>query len=101
MNRIDRLFATLLLLQARRRLRAEDLAGHFEVSRRTISRDMAALAEMGVPLVSLPGEGYELMPGYYLPPLVFDEDEAAALFLGRRGCWSRQRAGQKTPANGR
>ena len=37
---------------------------------------------MGVPVVSLPGEGYSLMAGYFLPPLVFTPDEAAALFLG-------------------
>jgi predicted DNA-binding transcriptional regulator YafY len=43
---------------------------------------MAALTEMGVPVVSLPGEGYELMPGYFLPPLVLTADEAAAVLLG-------------------
>lgn len=43
---------------------------------------MAALSEMGVPLVSLPGEGYELMEGFYLSPLIFTPAEASALFLG-------------------
>jgi predicted DNA-binding transcriptional regulator YafY len=52
------------------------------VSKRTIYRDVAALNEMGVPIVSLPGEGYELMEGYYLPPLIFTPAEASALFLG-------------------
>jgi predicted DNA-binding transcriptional regulator YafY len=82
MNRIDRLFAVLLKLQGKKQLRAEDLAQHFGVSKRTIYRDMAALSEMGVPIVSLPGEGYELMEGYYLPPLIFTPAEASALFLG-------------------
>src|SRR5262249_31282260 len=45
-------------------------------------RDMAALSESGVPIVALPGAGYELVEGYYLPPLLFTPDEAAALFLG-------------------
>jgi predicted DNA-binding transcriptional regulator YafY len=82
MNRIDRLFAILLLIQRKRRVRALDLAQAFEVSERTIYRDMVALNESGVPIVALPGTGYELVEGYYLPPLLFTPDEAAALFLG-------------------
>jgi predicted DNA-binding transcriptional regulator YafY len=82
MNRIDRLFAILLKLQAKKQLRAEDLARQFEISKRTIYRDVAALNEMGVPIISLPGEGYELMTGFYLPPLIFTPAEASALFLG-------------------
>src|SRR3712207_9474943 len=82
MNRMDRLFALVMLLQARKRLRADDLAAEFGVSRRTIYRDIYALNEAGVPIVSLPGEGYELMDGYFLPPLVFSPAEASALVLG-------------------
>jgi len=82
MNRIDRLFAILLKLQGKQQIRAEDLAHHFAVSKRTIYRDVAALNEMGVPIISLPGEGYEMMEGYYLPPLIFTPAEASALFLG-------------------
>lgn len=84
MNRVDRLFGILLVLGSKRRVRAQDLADEFEVSLRTIYRDVAALYELGVPVVPLPGEGYELMEGYYLPPLVFTPDEAQALFLGAR-----------------
>jgi predicted DNA-binding transcriptional regulator YafY len=84
MNRIDRLFGILLLLQRKRRLRAEDLARTYEVSERTIYRDMLALNETGVPIVSLPGVGYELAEGYYLPPLLFSPDESSALFLSAR-----------------
>lgn len=82
MNRIDRLFAALLILQNESRIRAQDLAEKFEVSKRTIYRDITALSEMGVPIVSLPGEGYELMEGFYLPPLIFTHNEAIGLFLG-------------------
>ena len=82
MNRIDRLFAILLLLQRKRLVRAQDLAAAFEVSERTIYRDMDALCETGVPILALPGAGYELMEGYYLPPLLFSAAEATALFLG-------------------
>jgi predicted DNA-binding transcriptional regulator YafY len=83
-NRIDRLFAILVLLQSKSTVRAKDLADRFEVSERTIYRDIASLYESGVPVVSLPAKGYALMPGYYLPPLVFTADEAAAIFLGAR-----------------
>jgi predicted DNA-binding transcriptional regulator YafY len=81
---MDRLFAITVLLQSRARLRALDLAQRFGVSRRTIYRDMSALSESGVPIVSLPGEGYELMEGFSLPPLAFTPEEASALFLGGR-----------------
>jgi len=72
----------LLELQARGELRAEDLAGTFEVSVRTIYRDVEALCETGVPVVATPGKGYRLMDGYFLPPLSFTADEAALLILG-------------------
>jgi predicted DNA-binding transcriptional regulator YafY len=51
-NRIDRLLAIILELQDRKQLRAEDLAAIFEVSKRTIYRDIQALSEAGVPLIS-------------------------------------------------
>jgi len=84
MNRIDRLFAILLKLQGKSPIPSHELARSFEVSQRTIYRDIAALSEMGVPLVALPGEGYTLMEDFYLPPLVFTASEATALFLGAR-----------------
>jgi predicted DNA-binding transcriptional regulator YafY len=81
MNRVDRLFGILLRLQRHRRVRAQDLARHFEVSERTIYRDIAALNELGVPIISLPNAGYELPPGFVLPPLFFSSGEAGALAL--------------------
>jgi predicted DNA-binding transcriptional regulator YafY len=84
MNRIDRLFAILLTLQHKRRVRAADLADQFEVSKRTIYRDMSALNQMGIPLAAMPGEGFELVESYYIPPLMFTESEAVAMILGSR-----------------
>ena len=72
----------LLEFQARGDLRAEDLAATFEVSVRTIYRDVEALCETGVPIVATPGKGYRLMDGYFLPPVSFTADEAALLLLG-------------------
>lgn len=82
MNRTDRLLAIVLELQARGGARAEDLARTFEVSKRTIYRDITALCEAKVPVVASPGTGYRLMEGYFLPPLSFTPDEAAMLVLG-------------------
>lgn len=82
MNRTDRLMAILLEFQARGELRAEDLSRRFEVSVRTMYRDLQALSEGGVPLIATPGKGYRLMEGYFLPPVSFTGSEAAVLALG-------------------
>jgi len=82
MNKTDRMLAIVLELQGKGRLRAEDLAQIFETSKRTIYRDMEALSEAGVPIVAVPGQGYALMAGYFLPPLSFRTDEATMLLLG-------------------
>ena len=76
------MLAIVLELQARGHARAEDLARTFEVSKRTIYRDITALSEARVPIVAAPGTGYRLMEGYFLPPLSFTPDEAAMLVLG-------------------
>jgi len=82
MNRTDRLLAILLELQARKMTRAEDLAALFETSVRTIYRDIQAICEAGVPIVAIPGQGYSLMEGYFLPPVTLSADEAIAMMLG-------------------
>ena len=82
MNRIDRLLAILLTLQHKRRVRAQDLSQQFEVSKRTIYRDMSALNQMGIPIAALPGEGFELVEGYYIPPLMFTRDELECDYYG-------------------
>ena len=82
MNRVDRLLALILLLQSRRVVTAEIMATHFELSVRTIYRDLAALGEAGVPIVAEAGVGYSLMRGYHLPPVNFTTDEASALVMG-------------------
>ena len=84
MNRTDRLFAITILLQTKKRVMAKDLAQILEVSERTIYRDMAALNESGIPIVLLPGEGYELVEGFVLPPVQFTPAEARAIFLSAR-----------------
>lgn len=82
MNRIDRLTAILLLLQGGKRT-AGEIARRFEVSRRTIQRDIDALCEMGIPIAAELGAsgGYTLPPDYSLPPLALTLHEALLLRL--------------------
>ena len=82
LNRTERLFALVLLLQTRPNMTSRDLAEHFNVSRRTIFRDLRALGESGVPLTYADGGGYEILEGYQLPPLMLTAREAATLLLG-------------------
>lgn len=82
MNRIDRLTAILLLLQGGKRTAAE-IAERFEVSRRTIQRDIDALSEMGIPIAAELGTtgGYSLPSDYFLPPLALTLHEVLLLRL--------------------
>lgn len=82
MNQTDRLLAIVLELQTHQWQRAADLAETLDVSTRTIYRDMQALDEAGVPVVAVPGKGYRLSEGYFLPPLTLTTDEAILLLLG-------------------
>ena len=83
MNRTDRLYALVEELRARapRTLRAAELAERFEVSTRTIERDLLALQQAGVPIWAQPGPGggYGLRVEATLPPLNLTPAEAAAL----------------------
>ncbi|MGH3734342.1 MAG: helix-turn-helix transcriptional regulator [Micromonosporaceae bacterium] len=83
MNRIDRLYALVEELRAagRRSRTARQLAARFEVSVRTIERDLSALGQAGVPLATRQGRGggYTLDRSMSLPPLNFTPGEAAAL----------------------
>lgn len=62
---------------------ATELAEKFDVSVRTIYRDMRKLEEAGVPVVTLEGVGYSLMDGYYVAPVQFTEKEANALITAQ------------------
>jgi len=79
MNRIDRLTAILIQLQTKRIVRAEEIAERFEISLRTVYRDVKALMEAGVPIGSEAGKGYFIVDGYHLPPVMFNQEEASAL----------------------
>lgn len=84
MNRIDRLNAILIHLQGKPRVPLEELEERFEVSRRTIFRDVKSLMDAGVPIGGDAGEGYFIVEGYHLPPVVFNKEEASAILLGAK-----------------
>lgn len=84
MNRFDRVTSLLLLLQTRSVVTARFLAEHFNVSERTIYRDIRTLENAGVPIGAEAGVGYFLEKGYRLPPVSFTLDEAASLLLGEK-----------------
>jgi predicted DNA-binding transcriptional regulator YafY len=81
MNRIDRLTAILIHLQTKRVVRAEEISIRFEISLRTVYRDVKALMEAGVPIGSEAGKGYFIVDGFHLPPIMFTQDEAGAMLL--------------------
>ncbi len=83
-KRLSRLTAILTQLQTKRLLTASELANKFSVSNRTIYRDIKALEQSGVPILTEEGKGYTLMDGYRIPPIMFTESEANALITAEQ-----------------
>jgi predicted DNA-binding transcriptional regulator YafY len=83
-KRLSRLTAILTQLQTKRLITASSLAGKFNVSVRTIYRDIKALEQAGVPILIEEGKGYALMDGYKIPPIMFSENQANALILAEQ-----------------
>ena len=83
-RRFDRLLGILLLLRSGQAVPAADIGRRFGVSRRTVHRDMDALSALGIPVYAERGRGggFRLLPGYFLPPIMFAEEEAISLVLG-------------------
>ena len=79
-----RVLAVLELLQSQGLVSGAELARRIEVDARTLRRYITALEEMGIPITTEQGRygGYRLVPGYKLPPMMFNEEEAQALSLG-------------------
>jgi predicted DNA-binding transcriptional regulator YafY len=87
-NRTDRLYALVEELRAvaPRPRSARWLAGRFEVSVRTVERDISALQQSGVPIYAEPGRtgGYCLDKARTLPPVNLTPGEAVAMAVGLR-----------------
>lgn len=83
-KRLSRLTSILLQLQSKRMVTAPMLADKYKVSTRTIYRDIKALEQAGVPVLTEDGKGYFLMEGYRIAPVAFTEGEANALITAQK-----------------
>jgi len=77
--RLARLTAIITQLQAKRTVTATEIAQKYNISVRTVYRDIRTLEESGIPIVTVEGKGYSMMEGYRLPPVMFTEEEANAI----------------------
>ncbi|MEI6418595.1 MAG: YafY family protein [Sphingomonadales bacterium] len=82
MRRAERLFRLVQELRSRGICRAEDLAAYFEISVRTVYRDIAHLQASGLPIDGEAGVGYILRPGFDLPAMTFTFEQLDALAIG-------------------
>lgn len=83
--RLFRLFDLLDALRVRTRpVTAAELAGQFDVSIRTVYRDIADLQALGAPIQGEGGIGYQMDTGFFMPSLSFKRDELSAIALGTR-----------------
>ena len=83
-KRFDRIVAILIQLQSKRIVKAQELSDRFEVSLRTIYRDIRTLEAAGVPIASEAGIGYSIMEGYRLPPIMFTREEAGSFVAAEK-----------------
>ena len=84
--KIDRLIGIITILQQNKSVTAPYLAEKFEVSRRTINRDIEDICKAGIPIVTTQGRngGISLMDGFALDTTVFTEQELSAIMIGLR-----------------
>lgn len=82
--KIYRLIGIITTLQQKKTVTAPYLAKKFEVSRRTINRDIEEICKAGIPLVTTQGAGggISIMEGFSLDTTVFTEQELAAILTG-------------------
>ncbi|WP_223600093.1 YafY family protein [Chryseobacterium sp. GVT01B] len=84
LKKLDRVTAILTQLQSKPVVRAQDLAEKFDVSIRTIYRDVKTLENAGIPIVGEAGNGYSLMDGYKLPPIMFTKEEVLSFITAEK-----------------
>ena len=82
--KIDRLISIIMTLLDKKRIGAQELADMFEVSPRTIYRDIDAIDMAGIPIRSISGVGggFEIMPEYKIDKNVFSAADLSAILMG-------------------
>lgn len=88
--KLDRLLGILTILLQKERTTAPELAEKFEVSRRTIGRDIDALCKAGIPVVAYQGSGggFSIAEGFKLDKTVLTEDELSGIIAALKGIGS-------------
>lgn len=84
MNRFDRIVTILIQLQSRRVVKAQEIADRFNISLRTVYRDIRTLEQAGIPIIGEAGVGYSIMSGYRLPPIMFTENEVTSFLIAEK-----------------
>lgn len=82
--RLARLTAIVTQLQSKRLVTAREIAEKYNISIRTVYRDIRTLEQSGIPVVTEEGRGYSIMEGYHLSPVMFTEEEANALITAEQ-----------------
>lgn len=83
-KRFDRILAIYMYLQAKALVTAQELAEKYEVSQRTIYRDIQSLIAAGTPIYGEAGRGYSLVHGYKMPPVQFTKQEALSFVAAEK-----------------
>ena len=82
MKSTERLQHLIYLLQSGKRLRVQDLADEFGVTKRTIYRDFNRLSDLNIPITHDPDDGYGIMSMSEISPIMFTEHELYTVIMG-------------------
>lgn len=83
-QQLPRLISILTMLKSKRLITGIEMASKFDVSLRTIYRDIRKLEEAGVPIITEEGRGYSIMDGYVVSPVQFQQEEVNALITAEK-----------------
>lgn len=83
-KKFERIVHIFFLLQSRSGLPIEELMEKFQVTKRTIYRDLSILERAGIPMVNSPGMGYSIVDGFRLPPSRFTEGEVLSVMIAEK-----------------
>lgn len=83
-KRFDRILQIFFFLQSKSVIKLDELTSRFQVSERTIYRDLKSLEKAGVPILNEPNIGYSIMEGFRAQPIRFSEEEMLSLFVAEK-----------------
>lgn len=83
-KRFDRILNIFFLLQSKAVVTLEEIQNRFDISERTIYRDLKALEDAGVPVLNEAGLGYSIMEGFRIQPTKFSQEEMLSLMVAEK-----------------